>query len=158
MTRAERFINEPIARFALVQDEQLPLVGPERKRDDVERDKRRSDELARRRRVDAPVDDETGSVVASPPAIPWVAPRPLTFADDELAQLHAGADRLELVYCAVPPLDDGRRCHRPAEGWFDGVPACVDCVDAWLERDAAFVLTPYSFEAPPDLHSRPASR
>lgn len=111
----------------------------EPQRDDVERNNRRASEIAKRRRVDAPVDDATGSTIERPPPIQWVAPKPLTYDEATMLEWREQADRLEVpVYCGLLP-----GCGRNAEGWFDGTPCCCDCVDAWLERDAALRENPY---------------
>ena len=35
------------------------------------------------------------------------------------------------------------KCMRPADGWLDGVPLCVDCVGLVVDREAALDLDPW---------------
>ena len=121
-----------------MRSRQLALLAdptPDTPRDDVERTPARTEAINARRRQTVPV-DERGAVIARPEPRVWVMPRPIFFDDATITELQAAADRL--VDCRLLP-----GCTRRADSWFDGTPACLDCVEAWLDRDAALWANPY---------------
>ena len=77
------------------------------------------------------------------------SPMPVLTVPEPSYRTHGrGDDDLADVMCSLLP-----RCLKPAEGWFDGVPCCLSCVDAVINHEAALYLNPWL--KLPDLRDDP---